>query len=177
MKCVPLLFLSLGMLSGCGLQESNSEQEQGESNAASEISGYVVDENDEEVLVVDTEASSTANDGEHYDAVWLSDFSEDVELGEKVNAEYGDAMEPYPGETSDVAYIEVIEEERPEDADLTDAEVLREILPVDELDVPVIKTLEHDAEANQWTIEMADGVELMGGDMDAETIDFEIDDE
>ncbi|WP_160141662.1 hypothetical protein [Salicibibacter halophilus] len=54
--------------------------------------------------------------------------------------------------------------------------MLREILPADELDVPVIKTLEHDEEAGKWTIEMADGVDLMVADMDAEVIEFEIDD-
>ena len=176
MKQVFLLALSLGMLFGCGLQESDSEQEQGGSNAASEVSGYVVEEEDERILVVDTESNSTASGGEHYDAIWLSGFSEDVDLGEEVNAGYGDAMEPYPGETSDVAYIEVKDEERPEGAELSEAEVLREILPVDELDVPVIKTLEHDEEAGKWTIEMADGVELIGADMDAEVIEFEIKD-
>ncbi|QDI90895.1 hypothetical protein EPH95_06635 [Salicibibacter halophilus] len=97
MKQVLLLALILGMLFGCGLQESDSEQEHGGSNAASEVSGYVVEEEDERILVVDTESSSTASGGEHYDAVWLSGFSEDVDLGEKVNAGYGDAMEPYPG--------------------------------------------------------------------------------
>ncbi|QQK79009.1 hypothetical protein HUG20_03235 [Salicibibacter cibi] len=177
MKQMLLLSLSLGVISACGDQEEEQEQKQGESNAASEITGYVVDENDDEVLVVDTEPSSTAGDGEHYDAMWLAHFSEDVELGEKVNAGYGDAIEPYPGETSDVVYIEVLEEERPEEANLTKTEALREILPVEELDVPAIKTLEFDDESNQWTIEMADGVELMGADMDAEVIDFEIDDE
>lgn len=180
MKYALFLSLTLGVLAGCGQGDANqgdAEQEEENANggAESEISGYVMDEEDDEILVVAEESRSTEGDGEQYEAVWFADAPEEAELGEKITVEYGDVQDSYPAQSS-VEEYEIIEPESTDGANLTETEVLNEILPVDDVEVPVAAKLAFDSESNQWNIEIVDGVELMGADVDEEVIDFEVED-
>ncbi|KUO48733.1 MAG: hypothetical protein APF76_01975 [Desulfitibacter sp. BRH_c19] len=119
------------------------------------IIGYVMNRENERILVIDPEAqdfSPTGGVSEYYDAIWFSNVPQDIELGEKVKVWFDIVEDSYPAQ-SDAIQIEVIPSQRPAEADLTEADALYEAL-TSELShndgLIVVKNIEYDNETDTW---------------------------
>lgn len=184
--CFLLILMAVFLLSCTSDPGSEEENSQGSTNdddteddteAVEEITGHVMDKSNDEILVVDPEENTDAGgEGEHYSAVWFSNVEKDVSLGQKVTVGYDMIQESYPGQASPVN-IETIETDSPEAADLNEAEAFRNVLPTEEIEVPVVTDISYDGESDLWSIELMDGQELLNEHQDNEVFDFEIDDE
>jgi hypothetical protein len=128
-------------------------------NAEPTIIGYVMNKQNERILVVNPDAvdfSSTGGIDEYYDAVWLSNAPENINVGEKVKVWFSDVMDSYPAQSS-IESIEVIPSQRPDGAALTEAEALYEALASAEINTDiflVVISIEYDRESNKWSIKL-----------------------
>lgn len=153
--------------------EGNGEQDPADDTEdRSEMTGYITDKDDDNRILV-TEAEGGE---ENYSAVWFSTDEKDVEIGDKVVVGHDRMDDSYPGQSYAV-HLEVIEPEHPEEAELNNAEALHSILPADDIDVPVVTTIDYDNNADTWFIELMDGRQLLNDNVDAEVFEFEVEDE
>ncbi|WP_101842151.1 DUF3221 domain-containing protein [Halobacillus sp. Marseille-P3879] len=163
MKKWMLLFLML--LAACGT--TNVEEEEGSNgNAApdneednSTFSGYVMDQNETSILVVDR---IEPDGGE---PIWVSGVKEDMWLGKKVEVTIdGPVAEstPMQGEAGEVT---VLDPERPEGADLTEAQALASALSeVERGNALAIESLNFDENENQWVVKLRSTVTESGSE-------------
>jgi hypothetical protein len=133
------------------------------------IIGYIMSKKDGRILVVNPDASGS-DDGEYYEAIWFSNAPEDIGVGEKVKVWYSILQESYPAQ-SEVEHLEVIPSQKPEGANLTEAEALSKALLSLENKPDVlltVRSIEYDQDFNIWNIQLKD---VYGGELVTITVD------
>jgi hypothetical protein len=157
---VLLAFFFTVSLLGCSQNnESEKIKKKENSNPGASMMGYVMKKEEGRILITNPEAqdfSSTGGVQEFYDAIWFSDVPIDIELGDKVRVWYDSIRESYPGQ-SEAKRVEVINNKKPEGANLTEQEALYMALTslqIDINDIAVVKFIEYDNQADRWNIRM-----------------------
>jgi len=128
--------------------------------------GYVVDVGEQGVLVVSPEKqdySATGGDDAYYEATYYSDAPEanEVKVGMYVNvwmAKGSTVMTSDPGQAK-AARIEIEDEVRPEGAQLTRTQAVREALEKTDIGstaVRVVSGAQYDAKQRVWIVELLD---------------------
>lgn len=123
------------------------------------IIGYVMEKEEDRILVISPEAqdfSSTGGISEYYNAIWFANAPKDINIGEKVKVWYEYTLDSYPAQ-SEVIHIEVIPAQQHEGANLTEEEALyraltSELIAADGL--VVVKAIEYDKENGKWDVEL-----------------------
>jgi len=150
---VILGILCLLVLSGC----NSLNFLRGEPN----ITGYVMATSEDSILVVNTEPEDFSGAGgieEFYDAVWVSNVTETVDVGEQVNVWFeGGVDQSYPAQAG-MGELEIMDSRIPDGADLSEAEALRFALSQESLDPEslVVRSISFDDNADEWVIELRD---------------------
>ncbi|MFB6467444.1 YobA family protein [Cytobacillus sp. Hz8] len=128
------------------------------------IEGYIMKKQGDRILVVRSQPkdfSSTSGKEEFYEAIWVSDITNEVELGQKVRVWIdGPIMESYPAQAKADKVIPVIADNQI-GADLSEEEVIRKALSserenVKDFFLPVIKSVTFDKESDSWKVEIKD---------------------
>lgn len=123
----------------------------------SSMIGHVMNKENKSILVVDPVAqdfSSTGGVKEFYNAISFSNAPEEIKIGDKVEVWFDAVAESYPGQ-SEVKDIKVIEEEKPEGADLTPSKALRNVIALDEKNqFTVLYSIDYDKDRDKWTIQL-----------------------
>lgn len=136
-----------------------SASENSSPNDAPGIIGYVMEKEDDRILVIDPEAqdfSETGGVSEYYNAIWFNNAPKDIGIGEKVKVWYDYTRDSYPAQ-SEVMYIEVIPSQKPEGVNLTEGEALYKALTSQLLNtdsIIVVKTIEYKKETDKWDIKL-----------------------
>lgn len=158
MYSIVLLVCFILLLLGCGIDNIIDKGEQTPSTEPG-IVGYVMNKENGRILVVSQTAldySSTGGVDEYYNAIWFSKVPKGIEIGDKVKVWYDFVMESYPGQ-SEVEHIEVVISQKPESANLTEAEVLFKALNSKEVDrnqLIIVKAIEYDKQEDSWNVEL-----------------------
>ncbi|NRF95987.1 YobA family protein [Paenibacillus frigoriresistens] len=131
-----------------------------------EIEGYIVDKKEGEILVVSSEAKdySHGRGQESYDAIWFSNVSDTLVIGDKVKvwSKHGALLSPYPGR--EIAH-KVIEQTtvRPEGSDRTEEYMLQKALQDDKLKderknnrIVAVKSVNYNAKEDTWYLHLKD---------------------
>ncbi|WP_181350305.1 YobA family protein [Thalassobacillus sp. CUG 92003] len=121
-----------------------------------DITGYIMDKKNNEILVVATESEDTGETKEFYDAVWARDAPGDVKIGEQVDVWYdGPIAESYPGQTS-AGRVDVIPSSILEGATLSDAEALNKALTQQrpENGTLTVRSISYEADQDEWSIKL-----------------------
>lgn len=122
--------------------------------SSSDITGYVMDKEDDRILVV-----STSVQGKHYPAMWLGNGPQDIQIGDKIDVWYDtdyDISDSYPGGAA-AGRVEKIVNNKPRGAYLTESEALYKSLSSDELGAvgyTTVMSVEYDNDSNRWHIEL-----------------------
>ncbi len=144
-----LVILLALVLFGCNSQEVDRPG----------ITGYVMDKQENEILVVAKEAQdfrSTGGIPEFYNAVWFSNAPSEIAIGDYVNVWYDFVAESYPGQ-SEVKEITAIPSEPPNGAILNESEILAQTLQSLELTgLYGVELIEFHANSNVWRIILKD---------------------
>ncbi|MDQ0888763.1 hypothetical protein QFZ81_003851 [Paenibacillus sp. V4I9] len=133
-----------------------------------EIEGYIVDKKVGEILVVSSEAKdySHGKGQEFYNAIWFSNVSDTLVIGDKVKvwAERGNYTAPYPGR--EIAH-KVIEQStvRPKGADRTEEYMLQRALQDEKLKTDMhkiiaVKSVNYNAKEDTWYLHFKDTIML-----------------
>jgi len=138
-----------------------SQEDEKTSDADSEpgITGYVMKKENGRILVVNTDAQDfSANGGvdEYYEAIWFSKVPENINVGEKVAVWFDVVLESYPGQ-SEIKDIKVITGEKPEGAQLTEAEAINMALTSEKVNsetLLVVKSVEYDEQSHAWNVRL-----------------------
>lgn len=148
----------LAILIGCGVN-SNNNQDAGNASSPNGpgIEGYVVGKEAGRILVVDStpkDFSSTGGLSEFYNAIWFSNVEESIEIGDKVQVWYDIVAESYPGQAEAIKTA-IIETQKTDDSDLTEAQAIQRALLSDEIssqNISVILSTAYDAANDKWTV-------------------------
>jgi hypothetical protein len=155
-----LVYLTVFMLfifAGCSNTNGNGHGGEPEPGSEPGITGYVMDREGQEILIVSTEAKDFSGNGgmeEFYDAVWASNPPNDVKVGEQVKIWFDGGVETsYPGRAA-VGKIEVMPSSTPEGATLSDTEALNRALSKNKLENEIVtpQSFFYDADKEEWTI-------------------------
>jgi hypothetical protein len=143
-------------LIGCSMLDNINTDHSNTTGDKPGMVGYVVDRENSRILVVDPvpqDFSSTGGLSEFYHAIWFSNVSEEIEIGEQVKVWFDMVAESYPGQ-SEAIKISIIEGEKPEKADLTEAEAIRRALTSEwkTRGISVIKSATFDPETDVWEV-------------------------
>lgn len=151
MMRVLVIMLSFIFLISC------SSSHQGDLENA-DLIGYVIDKTEQGMLVVSEEPidfSETGGKSEYYEATWLSETPDDIEIGELVAVWFdGPVAESYPMQAT-LGQIKVVSKEPPDGADLSVAEALREAIDI-QGQTAAIKEIFYDQELDRWSITFKD---------------------
>jgi len=146
-----LIVLMLFILVGCSNDSGNNYV--GEPG----ITGYVMDKEGKEILVVSTEAKDYSKNGgnkEFYDAVWASKSPNNVEEGEQVKIWFENGVATsYPGQAS-VGKLEVMPSSIPEGVTISDTEALNKVLSKNkfENEILTVQSISYDDDKDEWSI-------------------------
>lgn len=143
-----VLLLAVSLL---GCSSDNSKDEAG-------ITGYVMNKENDRILVVSSEAQDfSANGGvnEFYNAIWFSKAPKDIKTGEKVMVWFDIVAESYPGQ-SEVKEIAIVPSQLPEGASLTEADALNKALASEAIEnqVLAVKSIEYNSQEDSWNIKL-----------------------
>ncbi|MCC5894109.1 MAG: YobA family protein [Alkalibacterium sp.] len=122
-----------------------------------DITGYVMDSGGDSILVVytvPTDQGQTNGLGEYYDAVWVSDVTESVEVGEQVSVWFeGGIAESYPAQTQ-MGNLEIVDSPRPEGADLSETEALKEALSQESINAEslAVRSIAYEDSEDEWLV-------------------------
>lgn len=146
------LSLFLLLLTACGLTErSNSEDTTAPEPTAPTISGFVMDQQNDEILVV----TSDMLEAERLNAMWISGIEEGLWMGKQVDVWIDGAIQesfPARGEASD---IETVEMSEVTGADLTASEALSAVLSsIDGNDILSVQMMTYNEEQDQWMVQL-----------------------
>lgn len=155
------LFLSLSLL-GCSSSTSKSGSRTDSvqpttKDTAPGMEGYVVDQRDGGILVVDNVPKNYGATGgveEFYNAIWFSYAQKDVSIGQKVQVWFNEVLESYPGQST-AEKLRILSTPKPTEANMNEAEAIRRALEEPRTDlpgVPVIKAASYDETSDQWRI-------------------------
>jgi hypothetical protein len=122
---------------------------------------YVTKKEKENTLVVNVIPKDTGGVKEFYDAVWVSNIPDEVEIGQKVEVLFEGAMAAsYPGQGR-AKKVSILPKIKPNKANMTEDQVIREALTSKEtsnINIFVIKDIKFDEKLDLWTIRFKDGV-------------------
>ncbi|RWZ58762.1 DUF3221 domain-containing protein [Halobacillus fulvus] len=156
MKTVGLMFISfLLLLSACGSAEpSLSGEADSETQRSPDITGYVMDQQDDQILVVtpkDPASSGTMR------AVWVSDAADDLWIGKQVEVWLdGPVQESFP-EQGKAEQVAVLEMSDVDGADLQVTEALSSVLSsVASEDILSVDLISFDPDADEWTVKLTE---------------------
>lgn len=153
-KIIILGILLLLILSGCNHRLSFFR-----SNP--DITGYVMNKHDSSILVINTEAKDFSQTGgveEFYEAVWVSNVTESVNIGDQVEVWFkGGVAESYPAQT-EMGQLDVFESSVPEGAHFSESEALRRALSEESFETEslALRSIIYDDVEGQWSIELID---------------------
>jgi len=147
-----VLLLAVSLL---GCSSDNSKDEAG-------ITGYVMNKENDRILVVSSEAQDfSANGGvnEFYNAIWFSKAPKDIKIGEKVMVWFDIVAESYPGQ-SEPKEIAIVPSQLPEGADLTEADALNKALASEAIEnqVLAVKSIEYNSQEDSWNIKLKEAL-------------------
>lgn len=126
-----------------------------------DITGYVMDKYDDAILVINTEAKDFSQTGgveEFYEAVWVSNITESVNLGDQVEVWFeGGVAESYPDQ-AEMGQLNVIESPVPEGADFSESKALSIALSEEgfETESLAVRSITYDDAEGLWRIELRD---------------------
>jgi len=146
---VLLLSLTISLL-GCSSDNSNDE---------AGITGYVMNKENDRILVVSSEAQDFSDSGgldEFYNAIWFAKAPKDIIIGEKVMVWFDIVAESYPGQ-SEIKKIAVIPSSLPKGADLTEADAIYKALTSPNIDINqvlAVKSVEYNSQEDNWNIKI-----------------------
>lgn len=134
------------------------------------MEGYVTAIDGGRMLVVDPvpkDFSSTGGVSEFYEAIWFSGKPDHVEVGQKVQVWFDIVAESYPGQSAALK-VRVMTSPKPQNADLSEAEAIREALSGQSFEWPVgIRDVSYDPDRDVWTVQVRH---------EGETITIEVED-
>nr|WP_256558339.1 DUF3221 domain-containing protein [Halobacillus sp. A1] len=131
-----------------------------------------INKEDEEILVVNSELDERDTKDADASPIWFSNPPKDeqlyekAELGDKVEIKLKDVMESYPGQAL-IEDIKILSTQTEDGADLSQSEVLREVLekngeemmelyetPGSGGAVPIVRSMDYDSEADEWNVKI-----------------------
>ncbi|WP_172195679.1 DUF3221 domain-containing protein [Saccharibacillus qingshengii] len=123
--------------------------------------GYVVKKEGSHILVVSPESRKLGPDMDNmddYDATWFGRAPELIQVGMKVEAWAigGQVEESYPGQAG-AERVDVLNDEPPQEADLSEAEAVRDAigqLEPDEHSFAIVRDAEYRPGEDSWRIEL-----------------------
>jgi len=151
------------LLSACGERTGASNDGSGQSSEEPEFvyTGYIVDRKGDGILVTGPVEMDFSDNGEayhHYEATWFSNAGTEHGIGERVRVwPDGPIAESYPGQGK-AGRVEAVASQKPEGANLTEAEAIRKALEAPDADgmfPPSVKAAEFKANTGHWRIEIA----------------------
>lgn len=123
-----------------------------------DLIGYVMEKTDHGMLVISKEPqdfSETGGVSEFYEATWLSNVPDHIEIGELVSVWYeGSVAESYPGQAK-LGKVDVIQADILKGADLSAAEVIRAALKING-QTAAVRSIHYEHEDDQWEIVFKD---------------------
>lgn len=143
-------------LSACGLSETEEvDQNEVEAEASDpDMSGFVMDQDDNRILVVTPMDDGSGDEGR---AMWVSGAPEGLWVGKQVEVWVdGDIAESYP-EQATAEKVQELEMSEVQGADLKASEALSTALSETEpeqTDVLIVSLLSFDEESDQWTVKL-----------------------
>ncbi len=149
-KMIFIGLLTLLILTGCN---SMTTVFRGTPN----ITGYVMDKNDEAILVVSTEPEDFSQSGGNerfFDAVWASNAPDNVAIGEEVSIWFeGGVNQSYPAQAA-IGELNTLSSPTPGGADLSEAEALNKALTQEEFvdDILTLQSISYDNDEDEWTV-------------------------
>ncbi|MGO4545021.1 YobA family protein [Paenibacillus sp. 2TAB23] len=176
-KC---LFVMLMCLSGCGSNPKSAPVDSessvspkptldavsmpsgiDESKLSNEdaIEGYIVKKENSRILVVGRHSTDDSVNGgmnDSYSAIWFSDVTANVEIGQQVKIwiKYGELMDSYP-QQGEAEHLVVKSGLKPEGARMSEAEAILQALTSltdGSWEIPIIKDVHYDAADSIWKI-------------------------
>ncbi|GGF19817.1 hypothetical protein GCM10010954_18240 [Halobacillus andaensis] len=139
--------------------ESSSDSTDETQEETTTYSGYVMDQNETSILVVDT---IEPNGGE---PIWVSGVDKDMWLGKKVQVTIdGPVAEstPMQGEAGEVT---VVDTDQPDGADMNEAQALATALTeVDRGNALAVESLTYEEESDEWVVKMRSTVTESGSE-------------
>lgn len=97
---------------------------------------------------------------EFYAAVWVSNFPEDAQVGQKVEIIFdGEMATSYPGQAR-AKKVSVLPSIKPDTAKMTEEQVIRDAIKAKEaaeINVFVPTAIKFDEKSQKWTIQFKDG--------------------
>jgi hypothetical protein len=129
-----------------GTTDDNKKEDQG-SELTMKMEGYVIEKQSNQMLVVNP------NPKEHTDAVWFSNIPNSIEIGDKVTVSFDIILESYPGQ-AEAKEVNVHESNKPQGADLTEAEALQKALAEIKVNTPILSGLQYMKDSDTWRIEV-----------------------
>ncbi|MGO4887630.1 YobA family protein [Anaerobacillus sp. MEB173] len=152
-----LLILIMG-ISLLACNSAGDNQLDDELQGSPHLVGFITNKDDHRILVVSSEAqdfSSTGGVSEFYDAAWVSNVTEDVEIGMEVEVWFDGAVaESYPAQGS-AKKINILPPIHPEGATLNKAEATKkalEQLANDQYDLMIVKNVTFNADSLVWEL-------------------------
>ncbi|WP_188207861.1 DUF3221 domain-containing protein [Alkalibacillus aidingensis] len=135
------------------------------------IEGYVVDQEDDRILVV----GHSINEYDQYPAVWYSNVEVEVDIGQRIRAWHSSQNDSYPAQ-AEPDYIEILEAAEFNNSQLSVDQALEIALTSDHLDtfsIPIVQSTQFNDYGEEgdsfWVIEIKDAHESL-------TATFEVDD-
>ncbi|MCR2821492.1 YobA family protein [Lederbergia panacisoli] len=152
----PFAVFLLFIVGGCSSNETTTKASSVAEivNKPSKVGAYVVKKSGNTVLAVDSQPqdfSATGGVKEYYNAISFSNVKEKLEIGQRVRIEVdGPVMESYPAQAN-AGNIEILPTYKPDQANLTEAQVVKEAVKIAETKsdwFPAIRHVEYfEAEA------------------------------
>lgn len=139
--------------------DENVNKSKDTASVAPGIVGYVTDKENGRILVINPDPQDfSANGGvkEYYEAIWFSNASEDIDVGEKVRVWFGAVRESYPAQ-SDIERIEVVPGQKPEGANLTEPEAVYKALMSQEKHnglFLVVTSVKYQQASHEWEVQL-----------------------
>lgn len=143
------------VLIGCGSSSGSGDSKK--DNDSPGMEGYVMAVEADRILVVESKAkdfSSSGGEEEFYSAIWFSKAPDNMKVGQKVQVWFDIVLESYPGQ-SEAKKVVVLPSERPEGADLNEAEAIRKAVETHDsefMGVTAIKKVQFMADMDIWEV-------------------------
>ncbi|TQS74245.1 DUF3221 domain-containing protein [Ornithinibacillus gellani] len=157
-----IILLLASFLSGCGMNNSSGDQvteidhQMEEKLGKPDIYGYVMDKQDERILVVSHEPEdfrATGGVAEFHNAIWVSHMPKTIQTGQKIKMWFSAVAESYPAQAAGGKYM-LIEEPKPAGAHLTEADALQQALQQLKIDegIPTVTSILYESDTWEVTI-------------------------
>ncbi len=153
MKRIVLVFVLVFSVSvtGCDIGKVQQPPEE-----PAGMEGYVTDIEENRILVVSIETEDFSDRGgveEFYNAIWFSNVSDGIKAGDFVKVWFDAVAESYPGQSKAI-HVEVVQEQKPEGANLSKSEALNKALRSHKKGGYAVRSILYDQETDKWNIRL-----------------------